>query len=346
MYKTIRQGLPLLALLVSTFSIAHETAPAAASMGASSHAPIGVMGDHRHKVGEWMLSYRYMAMEMEGNLDGGDRVSAGQITGTMMAPGPYMVAPLSMDMEMHMFGAMYAPSDEVTVMLMLPYLRNEMTHVTRMGQRFTTRSEGVGDVKASALIKLYQSDDARHRLHANLGVSLPTGSIDERDDTPAQNKAKLPYRMQLGSGSVDLMPGVTYTGFGNTFSWGAQLMLTVPTDYNDNDYRMGNRGQLSGWLARSFTPAFSGSLRLIHSAWGNIDGARDDLNPMMVPTADPGAQGGERSELAVGVNYLFTKGRAKGHRLALEYSEPVYQHLGGPQMEQQSTFTAGWQYAF
>ena len=45
MYKTIRQGLPLLALLISTFSIAHETAPAAASMGASSHAPIGVMGD-------------------------------------------------------------------------------------------------------------------------------------------------------------------------------------------------------------------------------------------------------------------------------------------------------------
>ena len=71
MYKTIRQGLPLLALLVSTFSIAHETAPAAASMGASSHAPVGVMGDHHHKVGEWMLSYRYMAMEMEGNLDGG-----------------------------------------------------------------------------------------------------------------------------------------------------------------------------------------------------------------------------------------------------------------------------------
>ena len=29
-----------------------------------SHAPIGVMGDHAHKTGEWMLSYRFMAMDM------------------------------------------------------------------------------------------------------------------------------------------------------------------------------------------------------------------------------------------------------------------------------------------
>lgn len=351
MFASIHRLLPLAAmfastLFVSALSFAHGTAPAATSVGASAHAPVGVMGDHRHKVGEWMFSYRYMSMEMEGNLDGGDSLSARQLTGTMMSPGPYMVAPLSMDMEMHMFGAMYAPSDEVTVMLMLPYLRNEMDHVTRMGQRFTTRSDGVGDLKASALLALYHSSDKRHRLHANLGLSLPTGSIDERDDTPAQANAKLPYRMQLGSGSVDLMPGITYSGFGERYSWGAQVMLTVPTDYNDNDYRLGNRGQVSAWLARSFSPAVSASLRLTHSAWGNIDGARSDLNPMMVPTADPDAQGGERSELAAGINYLFTKGRAKGHRLALEYSEPVYQHLDGPQMELQSTLTAGWQYAF
>ena len=31
-----------------------------------SHAPIGVMGDHGHKTGELMLSYRFMAMDMQG----------------------------------------------------------------------------------------------------------------------------------------------------------------------------------------------------------------------------------------------------------------------------------------
>ena len=33
---------------------------------ADGHAPIGVMGDHLHKRGEWMLSYRFMRMNMEG----------------------------------------------------------------------------------------------------------------------------------------------------------------------------------------------------------------------------------------------------------------------------------------
>lgn len=346
MFKSCLRLLPLIALLGSATSYAHEGAAVPTSLGASGHGPIGVMGDHRHKVGEWMFSYRYMSMEMEGNLDGSDGLSAADITGSMMNPGPYMVAPRAMDMEMHMFGAMYAPTDNVTLMLMLPYLRNDMALVTRMGQRFTTRSEGFGDVKASALVGVYESDDARHRLHANLGLSLPNGRIDKRDDTPMQNNAKLPYGMQLGSGSIDLLPGLTYNGFGDQFSWGAQLMLTLRSDYNDEEYRLGNRSQLSGWLARSFSPAVSASARLTHSKWGGIDGARADLNPMMVPTADTGAQGGERTELALGLNYLFLKGAAKGHRLAVEYSEPVYQHLSGPQMQLKSTLTAGWQYAF
>ena len=33
------------------------------------HAPIGVMGDHAHKAGEWMLFYRYGFMKMDGNRD-------------------------------------------------------------------------------------------------------------------------------------------------------------------------------------------------------------------------------------------------------------------------------------
>ncbi|MGB1457196.1 transporter [Spongiibacter marinus] len=344
--STLCTALLSAAVLSSTPVFAHDDIVQVASMGAAAHGPIGVMGDHTHKAGEWMFSYRYMAMEMEGNLGGGDSLSAREITGTMMNPGPYMVAPLSMDMEMHMFGAMYAPSDDVTLMFMLPYLSNEMDHQTRMGGSFTTESSGWGDVKASALVTLYTSADNAHRVHANLGLSLPTGSIDERDDTPAMKNAKLPYRMQLGSGSVDLLPGVTYSGQEASLSWGAQLALTIRSDYNDNDYRLGNRAQVSAWLAHSFSPALSASLRVTHSAWGNIDGARDDLNPMMVPTADPDAQGGERSELSLGLNYLFLKGAAKGHRLALEYGEPVYQHLDGPQMELDSTLTAGWQYAF
>ena len=86
--------------LAASLTQAHES-PASAS-GSSSHAPISVMGDHTHKAGEWMVSYRYMRMAMDGNLDGSDHVSSRDITGTMANPGDYMVAPLTMDMDMHM----------------------------------------------------------------------------------------------------------------------------------------------------------------------------------------------------------------------------------------------------
>ena len=66
----------------------------------TDHAPIGVMGDHTHKVDEWMFSYRYGHMEMDGNRDGTSSVSVAEIH------QDFMIAPLKMTMEMHMFGSM------------------------------------------------------------------------------------------------------------------------------------------------------------------------------------------------------------------------------------------------
>ena len=40
-----------------------------------AHAPIGIMGDHIHKKGEVMFSYRYMRMEMSDLQDGTHDIS-------------------------------------------------------------------------------------------------------------------------------------------------------------------------------------------------------------------------------------------------------------------------------
>ena len=44
-----------------------------------SHAPIGVMGDHGHKTGEVMLSYRFMAMGMQGLQSGTSTVEIAEV---------------------------------------------------------------------------------------------------------------------------------------------------------------------------------------------------------------------------------------------------------------------------
>jgi hypothetical protein len=59
-------------------STAHEGPWTAARP--DGHAPISVMGDHMHAMGEWMVSYRYMTMDMEGLLDGSNEVSKATAT--------------------------------------------------------------------------------------------------------------------------------------------------------------------------------------------------------------------------------------------------------------------------
>ena len=121
------------AVIATTFAIA-PAAFAQHSDGGhqhiSNHAPIGVMGDHLHAQGEWMLSYRFMSMRMEDNLRGSQSISPESIASAGLN---LRVVPVEMKTDMHMFGAMYAPSDKLTLMLMLNYLQKEMDHITFQG---------------------------------------------------------------------------------------------------------------------------------------------------------------------------------------------------------------------
>lgn len=306
---------------------------------ADSHAPLGVMGDHLHAKGEWMLSYRFMRMSMAGNRDGRDDLSPQEV----LAQG-FMATPLEMTTDMHMFGGMYAPSDAITLMAMLPVVDRTMDHVNGMAVKFTTDSEGIGDLKLSGLIRML--DTPQHKAHFNLGLSAPTGSIDEKDTIPTpmgMREVRLPYPMQIGSGTWDLLAGATYTGYAAHWSWGGQASAVIRLqDENDNDYALGDVGRGTLWLARQLQPQLSVSGRVAYTHWGDIDGADPTLNPMMIPTADPDLRGGERIDVGLGMNWLH----ASGHRLAIEWLEPVFQDLDGPQLKSDGMLQVGWQKAF
>ncbi|MEC7922700.1 MAG: hypothetical protein VX496_04785, partial [Planctomycetota bacterium] len=88
-----------------------EHAHGSTGTGHEDYSPLGVMGNHTHKAGDAMFSYRYGIMEMNGNLDGTTTLSTQDIL-----DAGFMMAPTSMRMEMHMLGAMYAASDAITLM--------------------------------------------------------------------------------------------------------------------------------------------------------------------------------------------------------------------------------------
>ena len=327
----------------------------------TDHAPLGVMGDHLHETGEVMLSYRFMHMGMAGNRIGDSEVSPETITTTVpnrffgrpMQPPTLRVVPTKMTMQMHMFGVMYAPTDWVTLMAMLNYTEKEMEHITFMGGAgttrlgsFTTESSGLGDTRLAALIRLFESGN--HKAHANLGVSLPTGSTNETDSilTPmgARPNPRLPYAMQLGSGTLDFLPGVTYTGNLNSIGWGAQYAGTIRTE-KDNGYQWGDKQSITGWASYAPRHWLSFSTRLEFNTMGKIDGS-DSRIVAPVQTADPNNYGGERIDLKLGLNLAGQSDWTIGHRIAIEGGIPVLQDLNGPQMETDYMISVGWQYAF
>lgn len=291
---------------------------------------------HTHPIGEWMASYRYMPMRMMGNRVGTHRVSASEVL------QDFMVTPTDMDMGMHMFGLMYAPSNKLTLMTMVPYSRLSMNHLTRMGSRFTTQSDGLGDIQVSAL---YTFERQEHDLfHFDIGLSVPTGSIDKRDDTPAGPNQRLPYPMQLGSGTFDPKIGITYLGAMNEWSWGAHAAGIFRVGENSMHYTLGNRYVLEGWGSYRLNRWLSSSVRTTSTIWEHIHGADPSLNPMMVPTAVPDLQSGNRLELSLGLNFFVASHKFFGNRLAAEFTVPLYQSLEGPQLERDWALSLGWQY--
>jgi len=81
-----------------------------------SHGPIGMMGDHTHNQGEFMFTYRYMRMFMEGNRDGTNNLSKSDVL------RDFFVTPTEMTTQMHMFGFMYGLNQTATLTAMIPYV--------------------------------------------------------------------------------------------------------------------------------------------------------------------------------------------------------------------------------
>ena len=315
-------------------------------VGAAGHAPIGVMGDHMHKKGEWMVSYRFMHMAMHGMRDGTNDLSANEVlTASAANPTNYAITPTQMRTDMHMLGGMYAPTDNLTLMIMGGFTEKEMDHLMDSGQRFTTSSSGMSDTKISGLFSLYETPG--HHWHANFGVSLPTGSTNERDATPMMPAGmRLPFGMQTGSGTLDLLPGVTYNGHSDAWHWGGQYSATLRGGKNSEDYRLGNEQRLSAWGAYEWAPWISTSLRLSGQQVSDVDGDAIMGMPMMNPGFDPENYGGKRLDLSLGVNLMGQAGAVKGHRLGFEITAPVYENLNGPQMSSEWMALFGWQKAF
>ena len=183
---------------------------------------------------------------------------------------------------------------------------------------------------------------------------------------------RLPYPMQLGSGTFDLLPGLTYIAEKFGGSWGTQVASVIHLGENGEGYSLGNRFQATTWYSRKLSDTLSASARIEGSTWGNIDGQDAEMNPMMSPNARADLRGGERVDILFGLNIFLDTDRwdkwdrlfidkdngqllqakpqensmDKETLLSIEIGFPVHQDLDGPQMESDWRLMVGLQVSF
>lgn len=327
----------------------------------SSHGttPAGVFGANMVGTGKLMISYTPTFMHMDDNYIGTSVVSPQQIVTTvpsnttmMMMGMPtkenYRIVPTSMDTQMHMVHVMYGVTDYLNLMVMGSYEHKSMNMTTFAGAtgtailgQTTQTSDGFGDTAVMSLWRLYQ--DQMNHVHINLGLSLPSGSTTQTmtmlSPMGTMMTMRGSYGMQLGTGTVDLLPGVTYTGHLDRWSWGAAYRGRLALDTNDEGYYYGYQHELTGWGGYTWLPGVTTTARIAASEQDVIHGADPLISGLMQGT-NPLFYGGKRIGLFGGVEFAGMPYGLGNSHLNVEVGGPVYQDLNGPQLGQAWQVTA------
>ena len=344
---------PMTASTMDMTRTSDDTATASMMQGPMDHgrAPSGVHAANVIDAGKLMFGYNPMFMHMEDNYMGSSKVSPQTIVTTIPSKikmGPmyemYRVVPSSMDVEAHMFSAMYGVTDSVSVMVMAPYLIKTMAMTTFAGAMGATalgashgKTEGLGDTSLASVYRLHK--DHTEEVLLDLGLSLPTGSITENITmlSPMNKMMTMrgSYGMQLGTGTVDLMSGATYKGYCNDWSWGAAWRGRVAMDTNSKGYRYGDQHELTGWGGYSWMPGVTATLRIDGTVQDRIHGADPMITGLMQGT-NPAFYGGTLVDLLGGITIDGNRFGLKNTSFAIEAGDNIHQHLNGPQLGRSS----------
>lgn len=284
--------------------------------------PAGVKGGKNMMSKKLMFGYKYGTMEMDCCKD-----STSSVSNDFIKNLGYSMAPTDMTMDMHMFSAMYAVNNKISLMAMISYIEKEMEMVKlsgmNVGNTHKTSSRGMGDLSIAGLYKL----SGKSNLKASL--SIPTGEYDEKDHNMMGMKKVLPYPMQLGSGTYDLTLGYSFQEIHDDWSYGFQLNATKRFDYNSEDWRYGDRRELSAWVAKPVSQTVSLSFGLDVEHQDNINGKSSNRNNM-TPTWNEYFHSHLRVSSNIGLNFKLPNSKS---RIGIQCGVPIYEDVDGPQMD-------------
>ena len=372
---------------------------------ADHHAPAGIMNDHMHKKGEFMVGYRMMYMGMSHGMDHssnvmegedhshksssvlhmdevhGEENSMGDTTPSAAPMNDGMTQPSvsedmvdhdmtsdhhdedvvvldsdqsghksphshKMDMVMHMAEIMYGVTDDFNIMFMPMFVTSKMDHA--INEPFTVRSEGLGDTRLSGMYRIYNEDGMSSI--ASLGFSIPTGEITTRDGFPDSTdgmnpRTRLPYHMRNGSGTLDLLPAITFSKNFDSSSVGIQGSSVLRLTESSLNYSLGDQYRVTSWYQYLVNELVSVNFRLLGEVYQDVRGADKQLDQSN-PFFNPNQQGGAQLIGLIGANLIVPHGVLAGQRFGLEFGTPIADDLESGIHETDYVVNLNWNMSF
>lgn len=308
--------------------------------------PLNIFGGGIPEPKEFRFKFSQMIMEMGPLRDGTDEISNDDLIGSANGTN-FPALPTDMQMYMTMIGAAYSFSDDFAVMGMTSYIENTMRMNLNNGNDFTMTSGGVGDVTLLAKYRAYADDNLvpTNQVSVLFGLSLPSGSINKKFSNHTNdtfNGSLLPFKMQLGSGTVDPIIGLTYQGSRDPFWWGFNTQLEGHIYDNEQGYRRAQElrydfyamkqvhdkvvvhAQLNGWYEGKFSDE-AYDVRVLGAGHNALSTANNLISPLF----DPDNYGGHKLHFGLGVQFQ----PLPLHVMELTASVPIHQDLNGPQLQ-------------
>lgn len=318
----------------------------------------GLLSSHQHQAGEWMFGVSYEQREFSGNYYGST-----QINSEVLSAAGFSMYASAMRMDMAMLHIMYAVSNKVTLVLMPHYMKmdmdmmpladtmhgsmhnatasmtNSMMAHSAHGSMHNMSVSGWSDTVLGATVRLW--DEAELLIQANLNVSAPTGSVQQKQG----NGQFMPYGMQLGTGTWDALPGITVRqNIGTRLLMGGRLSTRLPLESkNESGFSVGEIYTVESWIGCSLKEAVALSVRLTYEKQHRISGHYNGPHNHASPTDFQRNYGGEFLDFGLGIH---VNPRISALRLGLEWIVPVSEHYNGFQLGRDQGVSANVSWAW
>lgn len=299
-----------------------------------------VLGDRILPEGMLWVGYVYEQADYDGIRFGSERIDAPTVFSL------YTLAPFDRLDRSHRLQFAYGVTEYLTVRasgVFVDYERDVVSQTESPGELIlaTTSNDGIGDIDLEAMLRIYES--SAFLAHAGLGLEFPTGDYDATDlNLATSTETRLPYRMQRGTGSTSLVPGVTMVTQNEYGTVGLQVRARLRLNNGSFGWRAGDEVEANMWAGYRINDVIALTSGVRALTFGSIEGFDPDLDPTRDPAEDVILSGGTVVSIPLGVNVMLDQGFLEGNSFSFEFDWPVHQEYDNVRLGLDRVFRITW----